>query len=228
MIESISDITGFVEESLYTEKTTQELGLDNFLKMLLAQIEHQDPLNPMEGSEFSAQLAQFSSLEQLFGVNDNLESLLSAQDQNSRYQALDFIGKEVVAEGDQLSLKQGETAEGSFTLNGTANCTVAIFDSNGNPVREISMGSLGPGRHSFEWDGRDGSGAVREPDIYGFEITATTEDGQILPVETLITGQVTRVNLEGSSTLLYVGEIPLTISQIMDIKEPEPAGDGRT
>jgi flagellar basal-body rod modification protein FlgD len=228
MVENIGNISGFVNESLYTEKTTQELGLDNFLKMFLAQLEHQNPLDPMEGSEFSAQLAQFSSLEQLFDVNDNLESLLAAQDQNSRFQALDFIGKEVVAEGDRLSLKQGETAKGSFTLNGTANCTVAIFDSNGHPLREISMGTLGPGQHPFEWDGHDGSGAVREPGIYGFEITAVTEDGQIIPVETLITGRVTRVNLEGGSTLLYVGEIPLTISQIMDIKEPEPAGDVTT
>ena len=228
MIENISSISGVVNESLYTEKKTQALGLDNFLKMFLAQLAHQDPLNPMEGTEFSAQLAQFSSLEQLFGVNDNLESLLSAQDQNSRFQALDFIGKEVVAEGDRLSLKQGETATGIFTLDGMANCTALIFDSNGYPIRNISMGTLGPGQHPFEWDGHDGSGAVREPGIYGFEITAVTEDGQILPVETLITGRVTRVNLEGGSTLLYVGEIPLTISQIMDIKEPEPAGDGTT
>ena len=228
MIEGINGLPGFVEDNLYTEKTAQSLGLDDFLKMFLAQLEHQDPLNPMEGTEFSAQLAQFSSLEQLFYVNGNLESLKSAQDQNSRFQALDFIGKEIVAEGDMLSLEQGETPEGSFTLNGTANCTVVITDPNGYPVREISMGALGPGRHSFEWDGYDESGAMREPGIYGFEITAITESGEILPVETQITGQVTRVNLEGSSTLLYVGEIPLTISQIIDIKVPEPAGDGTT
>ena len=228
MIESISDIPGFAEESLYTDKTTQDLGLDNFLKMFLAQIEHQDPLNPMEGSEFSAQLAQFSSLEQLFDVNKNLESLKSVQDQYSHFQALDFIGKEIVAEGNMLSLEQGETATGSFTLNETADCTAVIFDSNGYPIKDIPMGTLEPGQHPFEWDGSDGSGTMKEPGIYEFEITATTVEGQILPVETQITGRVTRVNLEGSSTLLYVGEIPLNITQIIDIKEPEPAGEETT
>ena len=90
------------------------------------------------------------------------------------------------------------------------------------------MGALGPGQHTFEWDGRDGAGETMEPGIYEFEITAITGNGEILPVETLITGQVTRVNLVGSPTHIYVGEIPLTISQIVDIKAPESAGDGTT
>jgi len=200
----------------------KELGRDDFLTLLVAQLKHQDPLNPVKSTEFTSQLAQYSSLEQLFSIDQNLESIKSGQDQGSGFQALDFIGKEVVAEGDMLSLEEGKTSMGRFNLDGVADCNVLIVDSNGYPVRKISLGSLKPGRHGFEWDGRDSAGNMREAGIYGFEITAVTENGQILPVETQITGQVTRVNLEGPSPLLYVGEIPMPISQVIDISLPEP------
>lgn len=232
MIESISGLPRVEEENLYAEKSTDVTGRDDFLKMFLAQMQHQDPLNPMDSSEFSAQLAQFSSLEQLFNVNENLEDMQSSISQSSLYQALDFIGKEIMAKGDLLSLEQDKTSTGSYILGGAADCTLYIYDTDGNFVREMSLGAQDAGQHTFEWDGRDASGNMMEPGVYGFEITALSGDGESLDVETLINGMVTRVNMEGSSPLLYVGEIPLTISQIMDIKVTEdsssPDGDGNT
>ena len=110
MISGINGIPGFVEDNPHTEKTEQDLGQDDFLKMFLAQLNHQDPLNPMDSTQFSAQLAQFSSLEQLFNINETLETINGLQAENGRYQSLDLIGKEVVAEGNMLYLEQEGTA----------------------------------------------------------------------------------------------------------------------
>ena len=217
-IEGLGAIYGETSSSAAPE---MELGKEDFLTLLVAQLKHQDPLNPLESAEFTSQLAQYSSLEQLFNIDRNLELIKSGQDQDSRFQSLDFIGKEIVAEGEMLSLKQGETSMGSFNIDDMADCSVMITDTNGYPVRKISLGHLQAGRHDFEWDGRDNAGNIQEAGVYGFEITAMTENGQLLPVETQITGQVTAVNLEGVFPLLYVGEIPVLISQVVDISVPE-------
>lgn len=228
---AISEITGIPtveEKNSYTEKKTQVLGRDDFLKMFMAQMKNQDPLNPMDTKDMSAQLAQFSSLEQLFNVNTNLEALKASQDSSSRFQALDFIGKEILAEGSGLSLEEGKKATGNFQTESMANCSVVIASEDGLAVRRIAMGTLAAGSHSFEWDGLNDAGKMMEPGLYNFEIMATNENGASVPVKTRISGQVTGVNLDGGSVRLYVGDIPVAISQVVDIKLPQSIGTGQT
>jgi len=198
----------------------KDLGRDDFLTLLVAQLKHQDPLNPLESTEFTSQLAQYSSLEQLFNVNENLDLISSGQENASKLQALNFIGKEIVAEGENLLLEQDETSMGSFNLDEAADCSVLITDADGSYVRQISLGSLEPGTHDFEWDGRNDSGNIQETGIYNFEVIAVTEDGQTLSVNNLITGKITGVDLEGDSPILYMGEIPIGLSQVIDISFP--------
>ena len=221
MISEISGLTGFVEDSPYTEKTEDALGRDDFLKLFLAQLNHQDPLNPMDSTQFSSQLAEFSSLEQLFNVNENLESLKDLQDNSSRFQALDLIGKDIEAEGNIIYLKSGVTSSGSFSINDSADCTVLITDSEGYSVREIPLGTLESGKHSFDWDGRDMNGELVNSGIYAFEITAQTQSGEIIAAESRVYGQVDRVSLEGAEPLLYVGEVPVSLSQVLDVNLPD-------
>ena len=225
MIENLLGITNTVEVNNVKETEKDALGLDNFLKMLLAQLKNQDPLSPMEGADFSAQLAQFSSLEQLFNVNGNLEYIKTDLEGGNQFQALDFIGKEITAEGGMLSLAQGKTASGSLNLDRTAECAVLITDPEGFPVRKISLGVLKAGQHSFEWDGRGTAGDMLEPGNYGFDITAMDQHGQFVPVETQIMGRVNRVSLVGDAPVLYVDDIPINMSQVVDIKVPEPEAD---
>jgi flagellar basal-body rod modification protein FlgD len=225
MLEGITGITTFNEPDASTEKKTDELGRDNFLTMFMAQLKYQDPLNPMDGQEFAAQLAQFSSLEQLFNVNDNLESMKTSEDQNAKFQALDLIGKEISAGGDILSLVEDQTAKGGFTLDSKAYCTATIYNENGMPVKQMYLGVLEPGAHQFEWDGLDDNGTPAAAGTYGFDISATTEMGDVLPVETQVVGQVTRINLEGTSPILYMGDLAVDISQVLDIKVPEVSDD---
>ncbi|MBN2059176.1 MAG: flagellar hook assembly protein FlgD [Deltaproteobacteria bacterium] len=225
MITEISALPGFEEAGLYTEKSEQVLGRDDFLKMFLAQLNHQDPLNPMDSSQFSSQLAQFSSLEQLFNVNNNLESIKSVQDTESSFQALNLMGKIIEAEGNVLNLEPGQISTGGFTLEENADCSVLISDADGLPVRELHLGVLGIGEHSFQWDGRDNKGNDMPAGIYGFEMAAVNQSGDLLSVETRIRGRITRVSLDGAESLVYVGEMPVDISQIMDVSLPDTGTD---
>jgi flagellar basal-body rod modification protein FlgD len=189
--------------------------------MFLAQLNHQDPLNPMDSTEFASQLAQFSTLEQLFNVNENLEGMKSSQDETSRFQGLEFIGKEIVAQGEYLSLNQGESTRGGFVLNTAADCTVRVTDLSGNVVRTMSLGSLGTGEHFFQWDGKSDAGADMGSGSYRFDIIAQGADGQSVSATKLMSGVVNRVNLEGTESTLYMGDVPVALSNVMDIKLPQ-------
>ena len=203
------------------EGSEDNLGREEFLTLFVAQLRHQDPLNPLDSTEFTAQLAQYSSLEQLLNINGNLESMQASQEQDHRLQALDFLGKEVIADGNMLFLEPNRISEGRFSLTEKADCEALILDSNGYPIRSIPLGELESGEHQFQWDGLDASGNKMDRGIYSFEITAVTEDGRIFPVTTQITGKVTGVNLETESPILFLGDIPLELSQVLEIKVPE-------
>jgi flagellar basal-body rod modification protein FlgD len=199
---------------------SKELGKDDFLTMFVAQLKNQDPLNPMQGQEFAAQLAQFSSLEQLFNVNETLQTLKSSQDDASRLQALDFIGKEILAKGDSLQLLQGEVATGSFQLSEKADCTVAIRNVDGYLVRTLSLGVLDAGSHAFQWDAHDGSGNLLSPGTYRFSVSGKTPTGQLVSGDPRVTGKVTGVNLENGAVKLYIGKVPVSISDVTEITAP--------
>lgn len=224
-VEDIGSILGqsYASNNAVTgsEGSKDNVGRDEFLTLFVAQLRNQDPLNPLDSTEFTSQLAQYSSLEQLLNINGNLESLKTSQEQDHRLQALDFLGKEVVADGDMLFLEPNQMSEGKFSLTTKANCAAFILDANGNLVKSIPLGILESGQHQFQWDGLDASGNKMDRGIYRFEITALAEDGTILPVTTQITGKVTGVNLESESPVLFLGDIPLYLSQVREIKAPE-------
>ncbi len=214
------------ESDTGTSRASDKLGKDDFLKIFLAQIQNQDPMNPMEGTEFTAQLAQFSSLEQLFNVNDNLEAIKDANGSTTQYDVLNFMGKEIVARGDQLSLGADSAGKGAFQIGGTANCKVQIMDGSGNMVRNIPLGTLDAGPHHFEWDGLSDSGSRMAAGTYKFVVNAADEAGNPVLTDTMITGKVTRVNLEGDSPILYVGDSPFDMSDVLEISDPTEGDSG--
>ncbi len=202
----------------YANKAQANLGRDDFLKIFLTQLQYQDPLNPMEGTEFTAQLAQFSSLEQLFNINDQLKELEKIQGKDSKFQALNLIDKLVRADGNKLSLKQDGDVQGAFDLKAPADCMVLIEDGSGNQVRTIPMGILDAGLHSFSWDGRNDQGARLNEGIYHFKVIAKDSAGEAVSTQSMILGKVTGVNFQGESPVIYIGDIELDLSQVMDVK----------
>jgi len=197
--------TTYGETSSYTSPK-KELGREDFLKLLVEQLKHQDPLNPMESTEFTAQLAQFSSLEQLFGMNENLAGIREVLSNQDKENVLELIGKTVKADDNTILIKDGNAVSGLYVLEETADAAISIYDSNGIEIRRLYPGMQDAGEYDVAWDGKDSSGEMAEDGIYSFEITATDKAGNYVTANTYITGEVTGVTYKYGIPYLIIGD----------------------
>jgi flagellar basal-body rod modification protein FlgD len=205
----------------FTGAAEKTMGKEDFLKLLMAQLAHQDPLNPMENSEFVSQLSQFSSLEQLMGVNDNLGLIQVGQVGMTNGQVAGLIGKEVEANGSTLTLTQQGPASINFDLGGVAKeVEVRIRDANGNLVRTLKLGERAAGLNTVTWDGRDSMGNQVQPGSYSLEIQAKDASGAELAASTRIKGTVTGVTYQGGVPLLEIGSATVRVGDVIAIRSP--------
>ena len=196
------------------------LGKDDFLNLLVTQLQHQDPLNPAESTEFTAQLAQFSSLEQLNNINDNLKNMEQFQMSVTNAQAVSYLGKEITAHGNSLQLKDGQPAACHFELaTSAALAAITIYDASGGFVRSFETGPLGSGRQSAVWDGRDNNGNVSTAGLYRFEVQAVDANNQSLNVSPLISSVVTGVSLKDKTANLITELQTIAIDDVIDVSE---------
>jgi len=196
-----------------TEKdSSQTLGQDEFLTLLVAQMQNQDPLNPTDATEWTAQLAQYSQLEQSMHLNDTMEVLVDGQKTTERLSALSLIGKEAVVEGSTFSLG-GETAEIGYKIDGeVTGFDMEIHDSLGNRVATLHPSDLSQGNHFITWDGLDENGEHLPPGDYELVIQGQqyNETGETA-VAPLVRTEVTGVDLGETGAVLITdsGEYPL-------------------
>lgn len=226
---TIAGLEPTVRNNQVSEPVTgrDKLGRSDFLKMFITQMQHQDPLNPMEGAEFTTQLAQFSSLEQLFNINENTGDILESQESLGRMQALDLIGKEILTEGNGLTLQENAPVQGFFQLpEAVSVCRVSIYDLEGNPIRTIDLGSLNPGENDFRWDGLDGSGKTQPAGTYTYHIWAKNLAGEDVEAETRTSGAVTGVKLGDLIPRLYLGEIEVPLTQVLEVRNLQATSPG--
>ena len=202
-----------LDETLGYTKPKDELGRDQFLTLLVAQLQHQDPLNPLDGTDFTAQLAQFSRLEQLFTVNENLTGVQEALSVQGNGDLLNFIGKTVKAEDNTIVVKEDGVVSGSYTLEDRADVTVTVYDSNGYEVRKLCLGWQDAGEHEVDWDGRHTSGEMAEDGTYTFQVGAKNDSGRYVTVSTYISGEVTGVTYEYGLPYLMIGDKLVSTNQ---------------
>ena len=226
--EIIGAATGSSSESSAPEKAV--LGKDDFLKLLVEQLKNQDPLNPMESTEFTAQLAQFSSLEQLTTMNKNLDYLRLYQASINNAQAVNFIGKTVKASGNSINVKDGASNQMQFDLAGdAAEVNIHIYDSSDNLVKTINCGSLSSGEQSMEWDGTNDNGETVSDGTYTFEVSAADEGGESVGATTYMTVKVTGVTFRDGNAYLLAGDIEISMSDIIEVTENnEPESEDST
>lgn len=199
------------------------LGKDDFLNMLIAQLQHQDPLNPADSTEFTAQLAQFSSLEQLSNIHDSLENMEQFQASLTHSQAVSYIGKEITAAGSGLHLGDGQTAACHFELEAHAAMTaVSIYDVTGGFVNSFETGPLGPGRQSAIWDGTDFNGNRMPAGPYSFEIQAVDTTSESVTVRPLMSAMVTGVSFKDKTAYLMTELQSVALDDVVDVLEASP------
>ncbi len=211
-----------LEQQLGQPKTKKILGKDDFLKLLTTQLHYQDPLNPMEGTEFSAQLAQFSSLEQLQNINSSLQNSLDANymltTSINNTLAATVIGKDVKALGNQIYLSNSGEADIHFELDAAAkNVEIEILDENGTVKRTITMTDLEAGENSVTWDGKDKSGTELSEGVYSFRVKATDGEGSQISSQSYIYGTISGVRYGNNGTILMIGDLAVQMSDIYEI-----------
>jgi flagellar basal-body rod modification protein FlgD len=184
---------------------------------LLAQLKNQDPLNPMDSSQFSSQLAQFSTLEQITKVNTNLNSLIDSQQSVNKYKSLDLIGKEIEADGNDISLSDSGASKGDFTIASAADCTAIIYNSDGTKVKTIDLGNLKAGDHTFQWDGTNLAGKTATNGTYTYKIVAEGSLGETITATTRMRGVVDKVNLDEDDPTLCIGNLSIALSDVSNI-----------
>lgn len=206
MMTTISGASGTADASgVLTSSATglNTVDFNTFLKLLVAQLKNQDPLNPLDGTEFTGQIAQFSALEQQINSNNYLSQLVEQRDFGQQTLAVSYLNKVVLAPGDTVALGEDTGAEFGYVLDNTAaKVDISIYDATGKLVRSVN-GDKSEGNHILTWDGKDDAGNVLEPGNYTVRVKATDGDDKVIANTVLTYGVVASVlNSEGTANLV--------------------------
>ena len=198
---------------------------DDFLKLLTTQLKYQNPLEPMNSTEFVAQLVQFTEVEQSINANKKLEQLLELQSANQSVQAIGFIGRTVEVAGDTAPLG-ANGIEFTYTLNGLAESSLlVVLDANGQVVTSAA-GGTSPGKHSFAWDGLDSAGNQVSDGNYRLAVAARDANNENLGVTTGVVSRVTGVETGENGLLLWLGAVKVPIDKVVSIRESTAESSG--
>lgn len=199
-----------------TEKNSVENPQDRFLKLLVTQMQNQDPLNPLDNAEVTSQLAQISTVTGIDKLNDTLQLLLSDIEDSRTMEAANLIGHKALAPGSALSLEDN-AAIGGFELSQSVDkLNVTILDSAGIAVRTLDLGAQPSGVNTFIWDGITDSGTLAANGDYSFTINAKQGDREIT-VDPLALGLVSSVSPGEHGAVLDMGSLGLV--SMADIKQ---------
>jgi flagellar basal-body rod modification protein FlgD len=215
---SISDVYSQAD----TPKTQENgvMGKDDFLTLLVAQLQHQDPLNPAESTEFTAQLATFSSLEQLQNIDATLNGFQVYQSTLNNIQATGFIGKTVTATGSMFAVNDAQADPLRFDLANDADSVyLQIYDNFGGFVADVQAGARQAGDQQVTWDGRDANGMPVADGAYTFTVMAMDNDGSVVSSTSYTTGLVTGIDYKDGATNLLIHDREVPISSVIRIEE---------
>jgi len=218
IVDSIKS-TGFGNGNSSSEKP-DAMGQDTFLTLLVTQLQNQDPLNPLEGSEFAAQLAQFSSLEKLNMINDNIKSLHLYQSSMNNSQTVGFIGKKITASGNSIYLDQDMGKEIKFELESEAKTVfINIYSSDNRIIKTIETDQMHAGIQGVKWDGTDNNNNKIPEGEYTFEVQAIDLNGDPVRTATFVSGRVGGVQFIDGVANLVVDNQQVPIGKVIEVAE---------
>ncbi|WP_165854999.1 flagellar hook assembly protein FlgD [Marinobacter sp. JSM 1782161] len=199
--------------------SSDELGKNEFMELMIAQLNNQNPLKPQENGDFLAQLAQFSSLEEMQGVSDSVQDLAGQFRSTQALQASAMVGRTVMVPSQTAILGASGEVEGAVQVPAsTSSLRLDVLDSSGELVRQIDLGAASEGQKSFTWDGKDADGNDLPEGTYVLQAHGSYTGGSE-QLSTMLSANVDSVSLasSGDVTLNLAGMGSVALSDVQQI-----------
>ncbi|GGZ19738.1 flagellar hook assembly protein FlgD [Asticcacaulis endophyticus] len=228
MATSITDYLSTQSTPTNTTAAAGSTGLastyETFLSLLTAQIKNQDPLSPMDTTEWTNQLVQYTSVEQQLKSNEYLATIAN-QGGDSMTTAVNYIGKDVSAEHDTATVSaSGSGTSWDYKLDGNvANTLLTVKNSNGDIVYTKSIENETQGSHSFEWDGKGSNGKAMPAGDYTLSVTAKNTAGTEINSTVMVKGTVKSAEYENGEIILTIGNNRVPFYKILSVKQAAAA-----
>ncbi|MBF0561257.1 MAG: hypothetical protein HQL37_04390 [Alphaproteobacteria bacterium] len=200
-------------------KLSNDMG--TFLNLLTTQLKYQDPTSPMDSTQFTSQLVQFSSVEQQINTNSNLEKLITMQQTNQTTQALGYLGATVVAQTNQVPLTNGQATFNYTVPAQYKSASVMITDSVGNQVYDGPIPATA-GNNTYNWNGLNNAGTQAPDGAYTVSVSGTDGTGAVKTIPTLTVAQVIGIQSANGSTSVALGNgsVETNITNIQAVTMP--------
>lgn len=213
----MSEITSVTQTSATNQpsstSSTTSLGKEDFLKLLVAQLKNQDPLSPLESNDFTAQLAQFSSLEQLIGIGQELKNQSLSIGTLAHSQAVGMIGKMATVNGGTSVTVNGQNVPLVYSLDRDAkSVTITITNSSGQTVQTVNVGAQSAGVNRYTWN--PGEGISGE---YFYQVSAEDASGSTVTTSTMTTGIVEAVQFQNNTIYLVIGGVKYPLNEVVSV-----------
>jgi len=200
------------------DRSKTDLDREAFLKLLVAQLKNQDPLEPMKDVEFISQLTQFSNLEQVMKTNTKLDELSMAAGAQASAQAINLVGRTVVVPGDRMTLPAEGDAEMKIHVpSSIVGGELEIFDEAGRPVRRIPLASSAPGIARAVWDGRNSDGERMPEGTYRVSGTGVSASGSLVELAILAPARVDAVVWVEGVPQLRIFDRLVPLAQVLEV-----------
>jgi len=206
-------------EGLRSQGIRKELDKNAFLLLMLTELQHQDPLEPLENKDLIAQLSQLTALEQIMNMSKAVQEFVEAQQMVNPAQLASLIGKYVVMRSNEISVQNGEAESIVFNLDESAHVVIRIYDENDNLIREEDLGIVEEGMHAWVWDARNNDGVPVPDGTYKYKVVRVdgTNEEEIGGLEG---GIVEAVQIKDGKAYVLVNGNLYPIDSIIEISEP--------
>ena len=226
----MTDVTSTAVQTAATSTTTSTssattgttdnstLGKDAFMKLLLTEMQYQDPTQPMDTGQILQQTSELATLESADNTNNTLTSLATTLQNSQQFSAASLIGK-VVDTGDNTVQGNGDGTSTTFAMyfpSDVSSGTAKITDSSGNAVASISIGAISAGTYNLTWDGKDSAGNIMAKGSYSVNATYTDTNGATQSTKVGVY-PVDSIQYNGTQTLIGVGPNYVPLSSIQTI-----------
>jgi flagellar basal-body rod modification protein FlgD len=198
-----------------TALTSLSSNYSDFLKMLMTQLQNQDPTNPMDTSQFTSQLVQFASVEQQINTNNNLSQLIQATQGSELIQGSSIVGQSVTATSTSMPLQNG-SASLTFTATTAEPVAIAVYNSSGSKILDAVV-SASAGKNSWTWNGKNASGTQMADGAYKVAVEGANSDGTTTALPFTVTGTATGVTADSSGVNVQLGAVSVGFGSISSV-----------